>query len=198
MSHAPNLEEMPSLVRGLSSASPPEREAAAREIFCRGSELARAASQKWMADAELSGTFVLSDGRFPETTVGVAVEPETFESIRAANDAARLADVPPDQDAKEFELRFGPEVRLDILTTQQPGGKGAIARYLQKFGEGIQQIELLTRDVDRASEILRARFGLEPLYPATRSGADGSRVNFFLVPGPTGKKVLVELVEAGR
>jgi hypothetical protein len=34
-----------------------------------------------------------------------------------------------------------------------------------------------------------------PVYRATRAGADGTRVNFFLVPAQ-GKKVLIELVEA--
>jgi hypothetical protein len=104
--------------------------------------------------------------------------------------------VPPDQDAREFELHFPHGVHLDILTTQQKNGSGAIARYLQKFGEGVQQIELLTRDVDRATEILRERFHLEPVYPRTRAGADGTRVNFFLASSPSGKKVLIELVEA--
>jgi hypothetical protein len=49
--------------------------------------------------------------------------------------------------------------------------------------------------VDRATEILRTRFQVEPIYPATRPGANGTRVNFFLVSGRNGKKVLVELVE---
>ena len=95
----------------------------------------------------------------------------------------------------EFELRFGEHSELDILTTRAPGGEGAIARFLQKFGEGIQQIELNVREVDRATEILRSRFGLTPIYPATRAGADGTRVNFLLVPAAGGRKVLIELVE---
>jgi hypothetical protein len=33
------------------------------------------------------------------------------------------------------------------------------------------------------------------VYEATRSGADGTRVNFFLVPAAEGRKVLIELVE---
>jgi len=52
------------------------------------------------------------------------------------------------------------------------------------------------REVDRATEILRYRFDLEPIYAKTRAGADGTRVNFFLAPTPHGKKVLIELVEA--
>ena len=127
--------------------------------------------------------------------LGIAVHPETFERIRSANGLPRLANAPPDQDALEFELAFGSYGALDILTSREPGGTGAIARYLQKFGEGIQQIEINVTDVDRATEILRTRFALTPIYPATRAGADGTRVNFFLVPGPDGKKFLIELVE---
>jgi hypothetical protein len=125
--------------------------------------------------------------------------PETFDKIRAGNGSTPVADAPADQDVIEFELElvqdFTAPVRLDILTTRAPGGGGAIARFLEKFGEGIQQIELDVAEVDRATEILRTRFHLDPIYPATRLGADGTRVNFFLVPTADNKKVLVELVE---
>jgi hypothetical protein len=130
--------------------------------------------------------------------VGIAVHPETFQRIRAANNSPRLANVPADQDALEFELHLDASLEFDILTTREPGGPGAISRYLQKFGEGIQQIEIYVRDVDRATEILHTRFALPPLYPATRPGADGTRVNFFLATTPDAKKVLIELVEALR
>jgi hypothetical protein len=130
--------------------------------------------------------------------VGIAVHPATFQKIRAANNSPRLAQVPADQDAQEFELHLDASIEFDILTTREPGGAGAISRFLQKFGEGIQQVEIYVRDVDRATEILRARFALQPLYPATRPGADGTRVNFFLASGPDAKKVLIELVEAAR
>lgn len=132
----------------------------------------------------------------PAIVVGIAVGPETFEKIHAANGFPKLAEVPPDQDAKEFELHFEEHIELDILTTREPVGQGAIARFLGRFGEGIQQVEIYVREVDRATEILRARFGLAPIYPATRAGADGTRVNFFLATAPDGKKVLIEFVEA--
>lgn len=130
--------------------------------------------------------------------VGIAVQPETFQKIRAANNSPQLAQVPTDQDAQEFELHLDGSIEFDILSTREPGGSGAISRFLEKFGEGIQQVEIYVRDVDRATEILRTRFALEPLYPSTRPGADGTRVNFFLAAGPDAKKVLVELVEAER
>lgn len=128
--------------------------------------------------------------------VGVAVQTERFEEILQANGSPPLANTPDDQDAKEFELLFGEFYALDILTTRDPDGNGAIARFLKKFGQGIQQVELYVRDVDRATEILRTRFALQPIYPATRAGANGTRVNFFLVPAAGGGKFLLELVQA--
>ena len=37
--------------------------------------------------------------QFPAIVAGLAVHPDTFERIRAANNSPKLADVPPDQDA---------------------------------------------------------------------------------------------------
>jgi hypothetical protein len=198
MSSAPGSAELAALIRGLGSPDLANREDSAADLFRRGRELARAATADWHADPQFAANMILDASRFPVTTVGVAVTPKTFDRVHAANGSPRLANVPPDQDAKEFELHFAQGVRLDILTTREPGGTGAIARYLQKSGEGIQQVELLARNVDAATEILRLGFGVQPIYPATRAGADGTRVNFFLVSlskkGPEGK-VLIEFVE---
>src|ERR1700733_1820261 len=183
------------LIRSLCLDDAVKRAQAATEIFTRGSQMAREVARDWLADPRIANLLVQGPVGSLETTVGVAVEPDTFERLRSANGSPRLADVPPDQDAREFELEFARGVRLDILTTRLPGGEGAIARYLLKFGEGIQQVEINVTDVDRAMEILHARFGLKPVYPVTRAGADGRRVNFLLAPKPGGGKILIELVE---
>jgi hypothetical protein len=195
MSSAPESADLAALIGGLSAPDPANRERAAGEIFRWGRELARAAVARWLSDPGFAANLALEAAHFPETTVGLAVTSQTFERIQAANGSPRLADVPPDQDAKEFELHLGQGVRLDILTTREPAGTGAIARYLQKFGEGIQQVELLARNVDAATEILRSRFGVRPIYSAARPGADGTRVNFFLAALPEKGKILIELVE---
>jgi hypothetical protein len=176
-------------IEHLADPAPAQRAAAAERLQREGASLCSSATSEWMNDPEFRA-LVRSGG----CVVGIAVQPETFEAIRVAHGSPRLADVPPDQDANEFELEIG-AARFDILTTREPGGSGAIARYLQKFGEGIQQIEINVSDVDRATEILRARFGLAPVYPATRPGAGATRVNFFLAPAH-GKKALIELVES--
>lgn len=179
-------------VAGLSSAEPSVRKAAAKEVYQLGRAVAGVAVANWWSDEELS-TLLLAP--YPVITVGLAVPREAFNRIRIANGTPRLAEVPPDQDAEEFELHFPAEISLDLLTTREPGGEGAIARFLSKFGEGVQQVEFRCANVDRAAEILKEKFKIAPVYPATRAGADGTRVNFFLVASPDGGKVLIELYQ---
>jgi hypothetical protein len=181
-----------SAIAGLASTDPSERNAAAEAIYRVGRASAEGAVSAWWSESELSALLL---GPSPVVTVGLAVERAMFGRIRVANGTPRLAEVPADQDAEEFELHFPENVLLDVLTTREPGGSGAIARYLAKFGEGVQQVELRCTNVDRATEILKDKFDVKPVYPATRPGADGTRVNFFLVPLPGGGKVLIEFYD---
>jgi hypothetical protein len=187
--------DIASFIPSLGSSEPAERERAARALFEAGSALARRAISRWLESPPLAALLGREASGALEFTVGVAVQTETFNRLRAANGSPRLADVPAEQDAKEFELEFQGGVRLDILSTRQPGGGGAIDRFLGKFGEGIQQIEIVVSDLDRATDALREHFSIAPIYPAARGGADGTRVNFFLVPTGDGGKVLIEFVE---
>jgi hypothetical protein len=179
-------------IASLCSTESSTRWGAADQIYRRGRSLADEATRAWRRNAELSALLGF-DG--PAATVGLAVQPATFVRIREANGSPRLADVPPDQDAEEFELHFSETIALDVLTTREPGGSGAIARFLSRFGEGIQQVEYRCVDVDRAAAILKEEFAITPVYPGARAGADDTRVNFFLVKASTGEKVLIELYE---
>jgi hypothetical protein len=200
----PDTHSLQELIQLLSSPRPEERNFGASGLFALGVVRVRHFLDAVRNDPDFraliachkpSGNISSSDARI---TVGIAVTPRTFEKLREANGTPLLAAVPPDQDAAEFELLFSPHIQLDILTTVQPGGGGAIDRFLHKFGEGIQQVELDVTDIELATDILRARFQWGPVYPATRSGADQTRVNFFLVPDSNGKKLLLELVEQNR
>jgi hypothetical protein len=178
-------------ISGLFSPDAAIRKVSAAAIFNQGLALAGPAVSSWLSNREFSS--LLCDQ--PLTTVGLAVFPDTFARIEQANGNPRLASVPDDLDAKEFELHFATAIRLDILTTRDPDGDGAIARYLKRFGEGIQQVEFRCLDVNRAAAILRENFGVTSIYPEARPGADGTRVNFFLAPTAAGGKVLIELYE---
>jgi len=185
-------EIKPEWIEKLASPNPQERADAAAEIYRAGTQRANLAVRAWWDNAD----FAQLCGLRPSVTVGLAVQQLTFANIREANDWPRLADVPPEQDAREFEIHFAGGISLDILTTRDAGGNGAIARFLAKFGEDVQQVEFRCDDVDRAAAILREKFALQPLYPAKRPGADGANVNFFLVPAPDQAKVLIELYES--
>jgi hypothetical protein len=178
-------------ITDLASSEAATRVISAAAIYNQGIAIAGSVVSSWLADREFSHLLLGP----PLFTVGLAVFPDTFARIRQANGNPRLAVVPADLDAEEFELRFPTEISLDILTSRDPKGEGSIARYLRRFGEGIQQVEYRCANVDRATAILKERFGLAPIYPGKRAGADGTRVNFFLAAGPDGKKVLIELYE---
>lgn len=168
-------------------------EAALAEIYRRGCTLAEPILHVWSSDPDFAALI----GTPPKITVGVAVADESSTQIFAAWGPPCFADVPSGQDALEFEIGVR-GAHLDIITSTDPKGNGAIARYLRRFGEGIQQVECRVTDVDRATQILREKFGVSPVYPEARPGAGGTRVNFFLVPTPEGGKVLIELYEMPR
>lgn len=185
-----------SAILNLSAPEASARLAAATAIYRQGRAVADRAVFPWWQDSELSRLLL---GPKPHVTVGLAVQRKTFARIHSANGSPARADVPPGQGAEEFELHFADGVELDVLTSKDPRGPGAIARYLARFGEGIQQVEFFCLDVERATLILRERFGIAPLYAQARPGAGGSTINFFLVPVPDAaaesRKVLIELYQ---
>jgi hypothetical protein len=186
--------DLTGLLEKLSAEDAAVRERAATEIFRLGCERAESATKLWRENSELAALL----GAAEQATVGLAVFRAGFAKIRAAHGTPLLAEVPPDQDAEEFELHFADGTSLDVLTSRAPGGNGAIARFLARFGEGVQQVEYPCKDVDRATQILQDKFDVSPVYKETRAGADGARINFFLAATPGGEKVLIELVEKSR
>ena len=188
----PMTESLARALVGMTSSDPETRMVSATEIYRSGRAMADHAVYPWWADQEFSE---LLDGSNAVVTVGLAVTPERFAQIREAWGLPRLAEVPPEQDAQEYELHVPGGLTLDILTSKNPAGDGAIAKYLRKIGEGIQQIEFRCKNVDRATQILKDKFSVQAVYGETRPGADGSRVNFFLVSAPGASKALIELYE---
>ena len=69
-----------------------------------------------------------------------------------------------------------------------------IAKFLDRNGQGVQQLAYRVRDIDEASAAMRGA-GMRLLYDEPRRGTAGSRIN-FVHPKDAGG-VLVELVEPG-
>jgi methylmalonyl-CoA/ethylmalonyl-CoA epimerase len=79
---------------------------------------------------------------------------------------------------------------IQLLAALSPDS--AIGKFLERNGEGIQQVAFRVTDVDLASRRLRDA-GLRLLYDSPRRGTAGSRIN-FVHPKDAGG-VLIELVE---
>jgi hypothetical protein len=180
-------------IAALTSSDEGVRAAGASAIYAAGRSSADLILERWSKEEE----FAQLVGKDPVVTVGLAVWPATFAKIREANGWPRLAEVPAEQDASEFELHFAGNIALDVLTSRDPQGSGAIAKFIGKFGQDVQQVEFRCSNVDRGTTILRERFGVTSVYPETRPGADGTRINFFLVTRSSGEKILIELYEPG-
>src|SRR5437016_938599 len=116
-------------IAALSSPEDATRAVAAGQIYAAGRSRAEPPIQRWLHNADFARLL----GKNLEITVGLAVRPETFAQIREANSSPRLAEVPPEQDTSEFTLRFEGGITLDVLTSRDPDGSGAIAKFLLKL-----------------------------------------------------------------
>ncbi len=101
-------------------------------------------------------------------------------------------EVNEEQGVREAMLAVGDSgACIQLLAPLRPDSP--IGRFLERSGEGIQQVAYGVDDIDAASAKLRAR-GVRLLYDEPRRGTAGSRVNFVHPKDAMG--VLVELVEA--
>jgi len=82
---------------------------------------------------------------------------------------------------------------VQILAPLTP--ESTIAKYLERSGEGLQQVAYRVEDVDKVCAILRER-GVRLLYPEPKRGTADSRIN-FVHPKDAGG-VLVELVQPAQ
>jgi methylmalonyl-CoA/ethylmalonyl-CoA epimerase len=101
-------------------------------------------------------------------------------------------EVNEEQGVREAMLAIGDSGScIQLLAPLRPDSP--IGKFLERSGEGIQQVAYGVEDIDAVSAELRGR-GVRLLYDEPRRGTAGSRVNFVHPKDAMG--VLVELVEA--
>ncbi len=101
-------------------------------------------------------------------------------------------EVNEEQGVREAMLAVGDSgACIQLLAPLRPDSP--IGKFLERSGEGIQQVAYGVDDIDAASAQLREQ-GVRLLYDEPRRGTAGSRVNFVHPKDAMG--VLVELVEA--
>jgi methylmalonyl-CoA/ethylmalonyl-CoA epimerase len=119
---------------------------------------------------------------------GIKFYEETF-GLHAAH-----TEVNEEQGVREAMMRVpgdgGAGTAIQLLAPANE--QSTIAKFLDRNGPGLQQLAYRVTDVDAASHALKEA-GLRLIYPESRRGTAGSRVN-FVHPKDAGG-VLVELVE---
>ncbi|MFC6237716.1 methylmalonyl-CoA epimerase [Longivirga aurantiaca] len=98
-------------------------------------------------------------------------------------------EVNEEQGVREAMVGIG-DSAIQLLAPLRPDSP--IGKFLERNGEGIQQVAFRVSDIDVAADRLRAA-GLRLLYDVPKRGTADSRVN-FVHPKDCGG-VLVELVE---
>jgi methylmalonyl-CoA/ethylmalonyl-CoA epimerase len=126
--------------------------------------------------------------------VGIAV-PDLDEAVSFYREKFGLRlvheETNEDQGVREAMLAVGESGScIQLLAPLTP--ESTIAKFLDRFGQGVQQLAYRVTDLDEASVALREA-GLRLLYDQPRRGTANSRVN-FVHPKDAGG-VLVELVE---
>jgi methylmalonyl-CoA/ethylmalonyl-CoA epimerase len=103
-------------------------------------------------------------------------------------------EVNEEQGVREAMLAVGDSGScIQLLAPLRPDSP--IGKFLERAGEGIQQVAYGVDDIDAVTADLRGR-GVRLLYDEPRRGTAGSRVNFVHPKDAMG--VLVELVQAAR
>ena len=127
--------------------------------------------------------------------IGIAVE-SLAKSVSFYRDILGLAlDRQEDVPTEQVRVAFFGEGETHVELLEPLGGKGPIADFLSKRGEGVHHVCFAVEDIDAALVRIRGA-GIAVIGQAPRPGAGGCRVA-FLHPRGTGG-VLIELSEKPR
>jgi methylmalonyl-CoA/ethylmalonyl-CoA epimerase len=95
----------------------------------------------------------------------------------------------PDQKVKIAFIPAG-DVNLELVQATDP--ESAIARFIERKGEGIQHIALLVDDIEKELDNLKAK-GMGLIDEKPKEGAHGAKIAFLHPKSTNG--VLLELCE---
>lgn len=122
--------------------------------------------------------------------IGIAVS-DLDEALKLYCDTLGLK-VEKTEDFGGMKIAFIPigDTEFELLQPTDPDG--ALAKFLEKRGEGIQHLALRVDDVEKSLEELKAK-GLRVIDEKPRPGAGGASIAFFH-PKSTGG-VLLEICQ---
>jgi methylmalonyl-CoA/ethylmalonyl-CoA epimerase len=108
--------------------------------------------------------------------IGIAVS-NLDETLKLYCDTLGL-EVEKTEDFEGMKIAFIPigDTEFELLQPTDPNG--ALAKFLEKRGEGIQHVALRVDDVEKSLEELKAK-GLRVIDEKPRPGAGGASIAFF-------------------
>lgn len=123
--------------------------------------------------------------------IGIAVS-SIEDAVKLYTDVLGLKvteiEVVEDQKVKTAVIPVG-ESRIELLESTDPDG--AIAKHIERRGEGLHHLALEVSNIQEALETLSKR-GIALIDEEPRIGAGGHKIAFL---HPKGTKVLIELTE---
>lgn len=123
--------------------------------------------------------------------IGIAVN-SIEDALKLYTDVLGLEvegiEIVEEQKAKTAIIPVG-ETKIELIESTDP--EGAIARHIEKRGEGLHHLALEVSDIQSALETLKEK-GVLLVDEKPRTGVEKSKIAFL---HPKGTKVLIEIVE---
>lgn len=123
--------------------------------------------------------------------IGIAVN-SIEDAVRLYTDVLGLKvkeiEIVADQKVKTAIIPVG-ETKIELIESTDP--EGAIAKFIEKRGEGLHHLALEVSDIEAALETL-VKKEMPLIDEKPRKGVENARIAFL---HPKGTKILLELVE---
>ena len=124
--------------------------------------------------------------------IGIAVS-NLDEALKLYRDTLGL-NVEATEEFEGMKIAFIPVGDTEFELLQPVDTSGALAKFIEKRGEGVQHIALRVDDVEKSLEELKAK-GLRVIDEKPRPGAGGAKIAFFHPKSTMG--VLLEICQRG-
>ena len=123
--------------------------------------------------------------------IGIAVN-SIEDAVKLYTDVLGLEvkgiEIVEEQKAKTAIIPVG-ETKIELIESTDP--EGAIARHIERRGEGLHHLALEVSDIQSALETLKEK-GIPLVDENPRTGVENSKIAFL---HPKGTKALIEIVE---
>jgi lactoylglutathione lyase/methylmalonyl-CoA/ethylmalonyl-CoA epimerase len=123
--------------------------------------------------------------------IGIAVN-SIEDSLKLYTDVLGLEvkgiEIVEEQKAKTVIIPVG-ETKIELIESTSP--EGAIAKHIERRGEGLHHVALEVIDIEHALDTLKEK-GIPLVDEQPRTGVENSRIAFL---HPKGTKALLEIVE---